>query len=155
MATLNDQLMQIVDDYRATGNVWPPKREEIAEWAVANDKYQLTRGMAVAQCAERIARAMRLEHIKDRKGRSVRKYYAARLRESGQMVIRWDDWNADRPFMEVSTANRRNQILGECRQLKDDVDSYNERKSPDRPIQVEFNFNVDLEELDQLRDAAD
>ena len=155
MAALNEQLLNIVDDYRDTGNPWPPTREQIAEWAVANAKYQLTRGMAVAQCAERIARAMRLEHIKDRKGRSVRKYYSARLRENGQQVIRWDDWNAERPFMLVSTANRRNQILGECKQLKDDVDSYNERVTPEQPIQVEFDFTVDLEEYAQLKDAAD
>ena len=57
--------------------------------------------------------------------------------------------------MLVSTANRRNQILGECKQLKDDVDSYNERVTPEQPIQVEFDFTVDLEEYAQLRDAAD
>ena len=68
--------------------------------------------------------------------------------------MKWDDLNAEKPFMEISTANRRNQILGECRQLKADVDSYNERCCPDQPIQVEFNFTVDLEELEQLDDVA-
>lgn len=155
MATFNEQLVKIVEDYRAEGNAWPPTREQIAEWAVANDKYQLTRGMAVRPCAEAVAKAMKLVHAKDHKGRSVRQYYAARMREDGQYVIRWDDWNAERPFMEVATANRRNQILGGCRQLKDDVDSYNERICPYNPIQVEFNFTTDLEELDQLKDAAD
>jgi hypothetical protein len=155
MATFNEQLMQIVEDYRAEGNPWPATREQIAEWAVANAKHQLTRGMAVRQCAEAVAKAMKLEHVKDHRGRSVRQYYAARIRENGQQVIRWDDWNAERPFMEISTANRRNQILGGCRQLKDDIDSYNERICPGNPIQVEFDFRTDLEELDQLRDAAD
>lgn len=98
---------------------------------------------------------MKLVHTKDHKGRSVRQYYSARIRENGQYVIRWDDWNAERPFMEVATANRRNQLLGGCRQLKEDVDSYNERICPHEPIQVEFNFTVDLDELDQLKDAAD
>lgn len=56
--------------------------------------------------------------------------------------------------MEIAAANRRNHILGECRQLKTDVDSYNERKCPDQPIQIEFNFNVDLEELEQLDEVA-
>jgi hypothetical protein len=70
--------------------------------------------MAVSQCAEKIARAMGLEHVKDKKGRSVRKYYAAAIRENGQLVMKWDDLNADRPFMEVAAANRRNQVLGQC-----------------------------------------
>lgn len=155
MASFNEQVVRIVEDYRAEGNPWPATREQIAEWAVSHSKYQLTRGMAVRQCAEAVAKAMNLEHVKDSKGRSVRKYYAARLRENGQQIIKWDDWNAERPFMEIATANRRNQILGGCRQLKDDVESYNERVCPTNPIQVEFDFTVDLEELDQLKDAAD
>jgi hypothetical protein len=57
--------------------------------------------------------------------------------------------------MEIAAANRRNQILGGCRQLKDDVDSYYERVCPNQPIQIAFDFRTDLEELDQLRDAAD
>jgi hypothetical protein len=69
MANFNDQLIRIVEDYRAAGEPWPAKREQIAEWAVANDRYQLTRGMAVSQCAEKISRAMGLEHVKDKKGR--------------------------------------------------------------------------------------
>jgi hypothetical protein len=56
--------------------------------------------MAVGQCAEKIGRAMSLEHVTDKKGRSVRKYYAAGIRENGQLVMKWDDLNAARPFME-------------------------------------------------------
>jgi hypothetical protein len=44
MANLTDQLLRIVEDYRAEGCPWPATREQIAEWAVANDRYQLTRG---------------------------------------------------------------------------------------------------------------
>jgi hypothetical protein len=154
MANFNDQLVKIVEDYRAAGGKWPASREQIAEWAVANDRYELTRGMAVRQCAEKLGRAMGLQHIKDKKGRSVRKYYAAPIRENGQLVMKWDDWNAPRSFMEVTAASRRNQILGQCWQLKNDIDSYNERRCPDEPIQLDFDFNVDLEELGQLNEAA-
>jgi hypothetical protein len=97
---------------------------------------------------------MGLEHIRDSKGRSVRKYYAARIRESRQLVMKWDDLNAGRPFMEVAAANRRNQVLGQCWQLKNHIDSYNERRCPDEPIQIDFNFNVDLEELSQLNEVG-
>jgi hypothetical protein len=154
MATLNDQLVRIVEDYRAFGGTWPATRDQIAGWAVANERYKLTHGMAVSQCAERIGRAMGLQHVKDSKGRSVRKYYAARIRENGQLVMKWDDLNAERPFMEMAAANRRNQILGQCWQLKNDMDSFSERRCPDQPIQMDFNFNLDLEELSQLNDAA-
>ncbi len=154
MANLNDQLLKIVEDYRAAGCPWPATRDQIAEWAVANERYDMTRGMAVRQCAERIGRAMGLEHVRDKKGRSVRKYYAARVREDGQLVMKWDDWNAPRPFMEMAAANRRNQILGQCWQLKSDMDSYSDRLCPTEPIQMDFNFNVDLEELGHEKDVA-
>ncbi|SHN66576.1 hypothetical protein [Bradyrhizobium erythrophlei] len=154
MAKLNDQLLRIVEDYRASGGEWPATRDQIAEWAVTNERYELTRGMAVRQCAERIGRAMGLQHFKDRKGRSVRKYYAAPVRENGQLVMKWDDCNAPRPFMEIAAANRRNQILGQCWQLKNDMDSYSERRCPEQPIQLDFDFNIDLEELGQLNTAA-
>jgi hypothetical protein len=154
MTKLNDQLLKIVEDYRAAGCPWPATREQIAEWAVANERYQLMRGMAVSQCAERLGRAMGLEHVRDKKGRNVRKYYAARIRENGQIVMKWDDWNAPRPFMEVAAANRRNQILGQCWQVKNDMDSYSERRCQDQPIQMDFNFNIDLEELAQLNEVA-
>jgi hypothetical protein len=154
MATFNDQILKIVEDYREAGMPWPASKTEIGEWAVANDRYQLTRGMAINQAADKIGRAMGLDHVRDKKGRSIRRYYSARVRENGQLVMKWDDYNASRPFMEVSSANRRNQILGECRQLKTDMDSYSERKCPEAPIQVNFNFNIDLEELEQLDEVA-
>ncbi|MBI1776796.1 MAG: hypothetical protein HYR63_15735 [Proteobacteria bacterium] len=154
MATLTEQLQRLVSDYRASGQPWPASSQQMAEWAVSHDRYQLTRGMAISQCAERLARAMRLEHVRDHRGRSIRKYYAARMKRDGRQETLWGDLNSERPFMEVAVANRRNQILGECRQLKTDVDSYNERQSADRPIQVEFNFTIDLEELEQLSEVA-
>jgi len=40
MANFNEQLLRIVEDYRADGQPWPAKRDEIAEWAVANDRYE-------------------------------------------------------------------------------------------------------------------
>lgn len=83
MAAFNDQLLKIVEDYRAAGEPWPATREQLAEWAVAHERYQLTRGMAVSQCAQKISRAMGLEHVRDKKGRSVRKFYSARIRENG------------------------------------------------------------------------
>jgi hypothetical protein len=154
MANFTEQLQRIVEDYRAAGQPWPASTQEMAEWAVAHDRYKLARGMAVSQCASKIGRAMGLEHVRDRRGRSIRKYYAARVQRDGQLSMVWDDLNAERPFMEIAAANRRNHILGECRQLKTDIDSYNERKCPDPPIQIEFNFNVDLEELEQLDEVA-
>ena len=52
--------------------------------------------------------------------------------------------------METAFRQRRGQILGECRQLKSDVDSYNQNASPDSPIPMTFDFTDDLAELEAL-----
>jgi hypothetical protein len=39
-------------------------------------------------------------------------------------------------------------------QLKNDIDSYNDRRYLNDPIQMDFNFNLDLEELAQENEAA-
>jgi len=51
-----------------------------------------------------------------------------------ELLENWDDLNAERPFMQIAAANRRNQILGQCWQLKNDIDSYNDRRCPNEPI---------------------
>ena len=56
----------------------------------------------------------------------------------------WDDLNAERPLMQIAAANRRNQILGRCWQFKNEIKSYNDRRCPNEPIQMDFNFNVEL-----------
>ena len=50
--------------------------------------------------------------------------------------------------MQIAFQQRRRQIVGDCRQLKADVDSYNENSHPGQPIQMVFDFRNDLEELD-------
>jgi hypothetical protein len=50
--------------------------------------------------------------------------------------------------------NRRQQVLGEVRQLKRDVDSYNDNRTPDWPIRMIWDFTGDLEELEQPASGA-
>jgi hypothetical protein len=45
-------------------------------------------------------------------------------------------------------------VLGDCRQLKTDVDSYNQNYSAATPIQMVFDFTDDLAELELVRLAA-
>lgn len=155
MANFAEQLQRIVELYRNSGKSWPASSSEIAEWAVAHDLFALSRGIAVSQCAEMLARAMREEYITDSKGRIVRKYHAARMRRDGRQQTLWAELEtASRPHMELAFAQRRQQIVGDCRQLKTDVDSYNDRHPSERAIQLAFDFTNDLAELAQLDEVA-
>jgi hypothetical protein len=54
-----------------------------------------------------------------------------------------------REFAEVSLKQKRNQIVGDCYQLKMDVDSYNEYHNTGEQIIIPFDFTPDMEELEQ------
>lgn len=44
-------------------------------------------------------------------------------------------------------AQRRQQIVGDCFQLKTDVDVYNGTNPSEQPIQVPLDFTLDVEEM--------
>jgi hypothetical protein len=48
--------------------------------------------------------------------------------------------------MELAFRQRRIQIVGDCRQLKADVDSYNEGHEEMPPIPMLFDFSDDMDE---------
>ena len=52
--------------------------------------------------------------------------------------------------MDVAFKQRREQVVGGCRQLKTDVDRYNENENDGDPIQMIFDFTLDLEELEAV-----
>jgi hypothetical protein len=49
--------------------------------------------------------------------------------------------------MERAFQQRRRHIVGECRQLKNDVDSWNDGRSNEEPIQLLLDFTEDVAEI--------
>ena len=91
---------------------------------------------------------MREEYITHPQGRRVRAKHAARFMQGEKQITFWGDIRtASREHMDVAFKQRREQIVGDCRQLKTDVDSYNENENDAGPIQMIFDFTLDLEEL--------
>jgi hypothetical protein len=82
----------------------------------------------------------------------------ARYGEGPAQIPLWADIRtAGREHMETAFQQRRQQILGDCRQLKRDVDSYNDNYNAGEPLQMIFNFIDDLaeDELVRMAMAAD
>ena len=64
----------------------------------------------------------------------------------------WADIETASPeHMRTAFEQRRQSIFGDVRQLKTDMDSYNENNNPtpDKPIQLSFNFDEDLRKSDE------
>jgi hypothetical protein len=151
VSNYNRQLQDIVAKYIEAGLEWPATTRQIAAYAVRERLWAPHPSSLVSQCAEDLAHAMREEYIVDPQGRSVRAKHAARVE---QAVLWADIRTAPRAHMQIAFKQRRRQILGDCRQLKDDVDSFNENRSSTAPIQMSFDFTNDLLELEALGKVA-
>jgi hypothetical protein len=146
-----DQLQKIANMYMDSDRPWPATTREMAAWAIHERLWSPQPSDLVNQCADQLARAMREEYITDKQGRAVRAKHAARFNRNGRQTSLWADIRtANRQHMEVAFKQRRKQIVGDCRQLKADVDSYNENRSSKKPIQIVFDFRRDLEELESV-----
>lgn len=87
--------------------------------------------------------------------RRVRLLHPAPLLSDGAKEMIWDDIRtAPRQHMQVSFQHRRQGIVGDCRQMKVDVDSYNDAHKDAQPIQIVFDFTMDLPELEAADEAA-
>ena len=150
------QWLKIVEGYRQSGQAWPAAALDIAEWAVENRKFDLRTPALVRVASREIAQAMGEDYITDSKGRRVRAKHPARVKRDGEQIMLWDDIRtAPRTHMEMAFTLRRNHIVSECRQVKTDVDSYNDSHSKERPIQMILDFTEDVEELEALENTED
>ncbi len=151
MSGYYEQLQSIVRQYMQNGMDWPATTRQIAAWAINQGLWKPQPSDLVDQCAEVLARAMREDYIVDPQGRTVRAKHVARTEREGKQLMLWADIRtAPREHMAIAFQQRRQQIVGDCRQLKADLDSYNDNRSPLRPIQMSFDFTVDLEELEAV-----
>lgn len=150
--TYTEQLLRVVKEYREAGQRWPATKTDIAAWGYKNGKLKVHPSAIVKQFAEEIGRVMREEFITDPQGRRVRAMHAAPVDMNGKTEYFWDDMRNESPgtrqHMRRAFQHRRQQIVGDCKQLKSDIDSYNQNWNQAAPIQTSFDFTHDLEELE-------
>ena len=147
MPTYAKRMQGLVATYIAAGRPWPASTEQIASWAVREGKWLPPTSALIKQCARDFADAMRQENLTDDQGRIVRAKYPATVDRNGARVTLWDDVRtASRPFMVTHFAQRRQSVAADYRKMKSDLDSYNENRNPNPPIQMSFNFTMDMAE---------
>jgi hypothetical protein len=155
MAGYWKQMQKIVEDYRLAGEPWPASSKTMASWAIRTGRWELPASAAINRCAEDLAEAMRQEYFVDEQGRRVRLLHPAQKYVSGEQMTLWDDIRtAPRSHMQLSFQQNRKRIFWDCHQLKVDVDSYNDAHSSEEPIQMVFDFTMDLAEHEAAAEAA-
>ena len=142
----NSQLQRLVQRFRQEEGQGPLSLPDVAKWAIEKGEWQ-PKQSPEAILAGDLAKALREEHITDPQGRTVRAKHAVRS-DQGVLWV-WDDIRtAPAEHMRTALQQRRHQIVGDCRQLKNDADSFNENYNTGRPIQLSFDFTEDLAELE-------
>ena len=151
----NEQLQDLYRRYEKDGHMQPFTMHELAAWAYDKGLCQPQRLTIVNRLAEEFARAMRADFQIDRQGRRVRTKHVATYERGGKQYALWADLRvASREHMERSFQQRRQGIVGDCRQLKTDVDSYNENQNTKEPIQLILDFTDDMAEYEVLKAIA-
>ena len=147
--TYLEMMQQIADDYFAETGDWRATTSEMADWALSHGVWEPPAFLAKRILSRDLSRAMRGEYLRDGRGNSVRTKHAARIRVGSEQQTFWADIrNAPRDHMELAFQQRRRQIVGDCRQLKLDADFYNSEHPKQEVIQMIFNFEEDLEEIE-------
>ena len=147
----NSAMLRIVELYFDAGGKTPYSPRDVAEFAVANGHWDRYKATAVSICVRDISRALREDYYTDDKGRLVRARHSIReledTSEGKKQKTLWHDHRTmNREFAERSFQQRRMQIVGGCKQLKTDVDSFNDRHTDQPPLQFVLNFTYDVAE---------
>ena len=151
----HEQLQGLYRQYEKSGHMQPFTMHALAAWAYDNGLCQPQRSTIVNRLAEEFSRAMRAEYHVDSQGRRVRSKHVATYERNGKQYSFWADIRlASHDHMERSFQQRRQGIVGDCRQLKADVDSYNQNQNAGEVIQLVLDFTSDMEEYEALKAIA-
>ncbi|AMN48084.1 hypothetical protein ACG33_13430 [Steroidobacter denitrificans] len=145
--TYREQLQQFFARYsRETGRTGPIDPHDVAGWAITNRLWEPRPRDVINQLADDISKALREEYRTDEHGRRYRAKHA--VNGGPQQGTLWADIDtAPHAHMERAFAQRRQQVVGDCLQLKTDVDVYNDKRSDEEPINMVLDFTNDVAEL--------
>jgi hypothetical protein len=144
----NERLQQAWHRFDEKHGHLPKSAREATDWAVSQGLLQTPEIDPLDILADQMATALRSEYKTDEKGRRYRVNHAVRVTRSGVQYTFWGVLGfADHGYMEKAFAQRRDQIIGDCAQLKTDVDVYNDLNEGKRPaIQLVLDFTDDVAE---------
>ncbi|MFT9331918.1 MAG: hypothetical protein ABF533_07830 [Acetobacter persici] len=149
MAKYSEQMQAIFERYRATVSSDPVSLDEVAAWALNEGLFRPSPRDVAKLCRDALADSLRQEKRIDAKGRKYRAKHSVRTWIKGQQLSLWADIdNAPRDFMKKSFAQRRQSIVGDCFQIKQDVDHFNDERQDEEPIQIILDFTEDVAEME-------
>lgn len=151
MSAYANQVKSYLDRYQdEVGGDGLIDTHEVAAWAYKNGLHKPSFQTVIDAIAADISKVFREEYRTDKNGRRYRAKHAVRSKKGNKSMSLWadmDDERAPRDHFVRSFSQRRQQIVGDCFQLKTDVDVYNAKDAAHKPIQLVLDFTYDVEEL--------
>lgn len=151
MSTYGNQIKSYIERYQAEmGSDGLLEPHAVAEWAYQRGLHKPSMRTVVNAIAADISQFFREEYRTSVDGRRYRAKHAVRFKKGDRTLSLWadmDDVKAPRDHFVRSFAQRRQQIVGDCFQLKTDVDVYNGKFPAQQPIQIPIDFTLDVEEM--------
>lgn len=155
MSGYSNAVRDYVERYRReTGSDGLIDPHEIAAWAFARGLHKPNLKTIIDVIASDIAQVFRDEVRTDARGRRYRAKHAVTKKVGNRTLSLWadiDDIEAPHAHFVRSFAQRRQQIVGDCYQLKTDADVLNDRRPSEMPVQIILDFTFDVEELEFAR----
>jgi len=146
-------IQKIIHEYQKERGSQPYQMHEVVDWALRTGRIDPPQRDIVRMLAREFSRAARNDYFTDEQGRTVRRNHPRRVSVPGelQQQVFWDDILTALPeHMRMSFQQRRKGILYDCVQLRTDSESYNDNnKYKVQLLPLDFNFNLDLEEMQQ------
>ena len=151
MATKNEKLQAVWHIYENEREYKPSSARQAVEWAIAEGLLEPPEIDPYDVLAGDMAQALREEFQRDNKGRRYRVNHAVRVTKSGVQYSFWARMGyAPHEHMEKAFAQRREHIIGECVQLRTDVNVYNDmNQGKNSEIQLVLDFTEDVAEREQ------
>lgn len=147
MPTKTELLQQAWHQCEAENDHLPISAREAVDWAVKKGLLSLSEIDPLDVLAQDMAQALRGEYKTHSDGRRYRVNHAVRVTKNGAQYTMWGELgHASHGHMEKAFTQRREQILGDCLQLKTDADVYNDTSLGSPKIQMVFDFTDDIAE---------
>lgn len=151
MSAYGNQVKSYIERYQAEmGGDGLLDPHAVAEWAYKRGLHKPSMRTVVDAIAADISQFFREEYRTSGDGQRYRAKHAVRFKRGDKSMSLWadmDDEKAPRDHFVRSFAQRRQQVVGDCYQLKTDVDVYNCKHPAMQPIQVPLDFTLDVEEM--------
>lgn len=144
----HQQMQAIFKKYQSEISADPADLRDVGAWALKEKLWEPRASDVYARFAGDMADALREEYRTDRAGRRYRAKHAVRQTLNGKQMSFWADIDlAPKSHMEKAFGQRRRQVVGDCHQLRLDVDHYNSVHEESAPYNLVLDFTDDVEEM--------